>query len=821
MYFRSDERARLLSISDSFAQLSVVHANGDLGFTFTYALKQSEAVKRGTTRVEVSVSSRQVSSPRVIGQRGRADAGELVRSARTAIIDAKSAALQRSRYRITSKQSDITAVINNEVVPQLLAGVPPSSIQSMRANRLTLVPVSSLKKANDPRPVLHRLANVAAVPDVQLAMSASLLEDPRSLMQDMVVRQGVDPSSVASFTPRDEPASRLRAGTLTPTRANETTVDPATRLLNHYVLAGAPAPAGSTQDLIDTDLVQALEPSTIDAVSVDVDVRLSPSQLQLEGANLAQVYVTFDLIAGDTGRPIDSVTKVLNVARHVQLYVTPKVPPIVGIARSEASSRINIEVRQVDRAATGVQIFRKIVNVSSSDAAEYALIGTYDLASSDQSLLVPVDRPVSSPAIYRVIPVGQQSTVGFEYTNVVVRPARYTPIKAAALATHQVDVGIQLELRNLPDAAVAVMFLRWNASQFQRDPLIVNSDAVLIDDTARRAGIVTTVDGSVDRFSTYRYVARMTFNDGIYHDVGPVVVDFVQPAPGAVDTRLTDLTVSHDTAPNVTFTMSTFTVDTDVDAIKRMLEVRGIDTFFSGDVQLQRDQLGDLIAHNVQRVDLSTGQRDDFGVITDRSFDDGALRQNQSIGPLQYGHKYRYEVLPLLRAPETMFDSFTKAVVDPTSKRSYSYSPSKYRHPLALDRGILVSPGGARLRYAKSPMAYGAVGSIASVDVSFDDDSLQIIDASAAQFDRSTSVVSWKVAGNVHRVDHFLVMKQVHGIRSVIGKTHSEFPYGSCQYAHVLSAADAGALSYSVVPVFNDYRVGSAANTNVITIGAA
>jgi hypothetical protein len=166
-----------------------------------------------------------------------------------------------------------------------------------------------------------------------------------------------------------------------------------------------------------------------------------------------------------------------------------------------------------------------------------------------------------------------------------------------------------------------------------------------------------------------------------------------------------------------------------------------------------------------------------------------------------------------------MFETFVKSKVDSITKKSYRYNPAKFQHPLALDRGILVTPQGLKSRFSKAPMSYGAIGSVTSIEVSFEGQPAKVIEPRAAKFDRYLNVVTWKMLGDINQVDHFVIMKDVLGVRTLIGKAHSEFKDGNCQYLHPITSKDTGAISYVVIPVFNNYESGTEAVTDLVVVG--
>lgn len=821
MYFRSQSGTNLLKITDNFAHLSHVNSEGDLVFQFSYKISQSEVIKRNATKVKVSVESRGVAKKSLLGQpqRGSINTKEIVSNLRTAVIDAKSTAEQRTQYQLASRISDVSANINNEILPQLRAGVSPSLIQSLTKPRLTVVPVQQVKQSNDPQPILHLVGLSNIVPDVSTALTASLQENPQALMQDMILRQGIDPSHVLQLTSRSVSEKSSKEGLLTTTKARESQTDPATRLLNlHLFSPSSDVPPRTTNDIVDSDLVQVMSNVTTDDVEVNVSVTIPASRLRLEGAPVTQVFVVFELMNSKTNLALDTVTKVLDLAKYVQVYYTPKEAPQLKAASSDISSRINLEIQQIDPGATEVELYKKSIWVSSPETDSYTLIGKYPLTSKDQSLLIQVDKPINSPVIYRVIPRGRQSTQGFEFSNIAVRPPRYNPVKAVSITAQQVDTGVQVEARQIPSNVIAIQFMRWNLTTFDTSASIVGGDVGFIDESTRQADMVATIDPDVTFDNIYRYSARLIYLDGHTADFGDATIEFIKPSPGEVDTKIVSVQVTHAVTPNVTFSISTTIVDTDLDAVKKMLTNQGLAAYFSTDILTQRDQLKKLIAHQVSRVDLTTGKQENFGVLTTDQFDDNALRKNQAISPLEYGHRYRYVIYPLLRQPETLFDSYRKDAVDAVTKKSYTYSPAKFQHPVTLKRGTIVSSKGVLLRQAKDPMSHGIIGSSTTTEVSFDEDSALITELSAVNFDRYQNIVSWRILGDISQVDHFLVMKQVHGIRTAIGKTHSEFVNGSCQYLHKISKNDIGAVQYVVVPIFNDYRLGTAALTNTLLV---
>lgn len=818
MYFRFERRYNLLQVDDTFARLKQVHQNGDLEFEFNYHISQREAVKRESMVVQVSVSSRTIRRKSITDTvtQSQLNGRQLVDNIRTQVIDAKTSIKQQEEFIVASRKSDISSKINNEILGQLRSST--ASINKLSKPKLKLVSSADVKESNESRPVLHMSAH-RAIDNVHHLLSSSLVLNAQAVMHDMITKQGVDPSHVTEMTHRSITAIDSIGGLLRKSRAPEVNQSSATQLLHHHVFpTDAILHPITTTDVVDSARVHVLMHEINDNVDVPITVIIPSNRRLLDGKDNSHFFVKFELIHGRTGLAIDTVTKPLDVARHVQLYFTPRKPPIVTIAKSEVSSRVNLEIKQLDRGATSVQVFKKNVFNSVTDIEDYTLMGTFNVRHNEQSLLVPVEMPRNSVAIYRVVPVGSLGTIGNEYTNVVIKPPRYRSIKAVALVAQSIETGILVEARKIPPNVVAIEFQVLNKTLFEKTYRNVSGDVIFIDDAAKTADHVTALDSSTVPGHVYEYVARLIYRDGSSERSGNATIEFNQPAPGRVDTRITNLSVSHTPEPTVRFNLLTEIVDTNQDIIKALLNRQDIFEQFKDDVMREREFLKNLIAHNVQRVDLTTGAREDFGVVTVLNFDDELLRKNQSIPPLKLGHKYRYEVTALLRSPESMFETLQKSVTDSITKKPYTFSPSKFMHPIALKRGVLVTTSGLKTRFSKEAMSHGAIGATESIEVSFDESAARVVDASAARFDQSLNVITWKLQGSIDQVDHFLIMKEVHGVRTIVGKAHSEFSYGNCQYLHQISKRDEGSLVYVIVPVFNDYKIGAGIFTNAVIV---
>lgn len=820
MFFRYNRRYNLLDVRDDFAHLQSIYDNGDLEFRFFYLVAPQDALVHEALTVNVSVLAKTIKQKPLLENThtGHIDTRKLVNNVLRQVPNAKSAARQRDEFSVVSRVSDISSKINNETIGQLRAKVPAKNIQQMVKPILKLVQSSDIKELGDVKPILTQIAH-NSIANIDIIHSASIDENPTHLMHDMLVRQGLDPSYITQLTHRSIPSVDTIGGILRPSKAQEVENSSVTKLLNFHLFPPITHDRPAlTSHVKDGEVVHVLqhEPETL--VEVSTTIVIPRHVLRLDGAANFNFFVKFELINGRTGVAVDTVVKSLDISRHTQLHYTPSRAPIVKVSKSDIRSYANLEIKQVDSAAGGIQIYKKNVYRASVDVDDYSLVGTYDLKHNEQPLLVKVDMPQNSVIIYRVVPVGKQGTQGFEYTNVVVKPGRYRQTNSLSLVTQLIDTGIKLEVRNIPKSVVAIELKARNKTTFEKEYRSVGDSIMLIDDNVRSADYFTIVDHEVLQNNIYEYAAKLVYGNGTDDIVGHAITEYIQPLVGKVDTKIDNVVVTYGTEPNVTFNIVTTIIDTHIDVVKNMLQRQDIYDMFKNDVLKEREFIKNLIAHNIQRVNLTTGERSDFGVIDSLSFSDADFRKNQAIGPLKFGQQYRYEVFALLRAPETMFETLSKEKVDLSTKKTYSFSPAKFLHPLALNRGVLMTSQGLRTRYSKEAMSHGVIGAAETVDVSFTNVSAQIVDAAASRFDKFFNVITWKVTGQIDQIDHFIIMKNVHGVRNIIGKAHSEFLYGNCQYLHPISRRDEGSFSYVIVPIFNNYKAGEQAETNLVVV---
>jgi hypothetical protein len=791
MYFRNQNKTNMLTVDDDYARLVRIHPGG-WEFEFLYSVSRAQALRLNALSVSVSVSSRSVTSRHQLANSHVAyrDTRRFITNILTQQSDVSSALKQQEQYVVAARKSDITAHIDNNT----------RAVSS--STKLTLRHVSDIRRSGEVLPVLGHLGHVSLQ---DMALSDLSDHDMSALMYDMIFHMGVDPSIVVDMDDRSVSAASAFDGTLRPLMGTHDAFAPSSLLLNKLIVG-----LGANNIPTDTD-EHSDSSSTVVPLMTSDDVLMIPVRITIPTSLQMSYNVKF---TANTDIVIDTITKQLDVAKHVQLFQTPKVPPIVSIRRSGTTTRVTLMIKQRDAVATSVAIYSRTIFKDTQLRESYVILGTYDASPYAK---VEFDAPVNSIVLYRVVPVGPTGILGSEYTNVVVRPSKFTPFRSVALVAKNEDAGVRLECSSLPHNASAIEFVSRNVSIHESKFSNVGGDIIVIDDSTRRADHMTMLDTSVVTGNIYEYAVRIIYMQGNVEVAGRVVVDFTQPVLGKVDTVVSDVSVQHDIGvPNVTFSISTTTLSNQTDTVRTLMINQGIYELFRDDVAKERTAIQDLVAYNVRRVDTVTGEVGDFGTIIDGKFSDVGLGKNNAVQPLSLGRSYRYDITTQLRVPETMLNELKITRTDVVTHKQYAFSPAKFLHPITLSQGTITSPTGLAFRHAKDPMAYGTIGSVVSIDVSFDDSDPHIVAQVAERLDREFVLLTWHVQGSLEGIDCFIIIKVIDNVRTLIGKTHAFS--ATCQFLHRLSRHDVGELTYVIVPVFNTYKTGVVSTTNTVQV---
>jgi hypothetical protein len=568
------------------------------------------------------------------------------------------------------------------------------------------------------------------------------------------------------------------------------------------------------------------------------EVRISSQAIQ----GLQKLHFLIELY--DTnGNILDIKHRVVDHDAELEEFLTPDYPPHIK-ARPLSIGRNVIYLRQTDKVATEVWLYRKYLNPASSNfAKKYELIRKIRLTRKDRGRRVLDWVNNSSTCVYRAIPIGPRKRVSHAFRNAVARPFRHKSLgkispeeltHVSIFAQTQGDkvvvrvsnipegpVALYVEADNLSSRPAARRFndsLRIVGSVPEHQVQIVNSDTsdLIFDDPAVQHGHI------------YEYRCVLIYPNGneVRSKVTEIHEFFKEVAEEErVVVQLTGLAIQADDIGNasVSFNIEPSFTDTGMETIVGALKAAGTDSSFIDELYADREKLNDLVAFLIQRQDSTSGETETFGVLSSGEFvDDITTRKYTGVSPLEAGRSYRYIVRVLTRSAETLFDTALGSNIDAATAKRYENKISKFMNPSTLRNGTLPSTGqsfGTNPRSklkSQDKFIEGRTGIEAAIEADIPEFKPEINKLSAKKVSTNKTMLYWTISGDQDDIDHFIIMARFQGIKSTVGTTHNISYGGQYYFIDKELSGEPGTIEYSVTPVLSDYTYGTEVNAKDI-----
>lgn len=826
MFVAPRRTSKKITLQDDFASLISIGETGDLEFEVTYRINQTDIIRSGVTKVNVSAYVTRKREFSIFENKHgfRADTGEMIQNILNLPRAYRGVVKANENFVLTSTLSDASAFVNNQLVSYVRS---PAFVRSGNnldrytqayRTRVSVKPVSQFEDdEGDVAPIIQTNRN--NLPDIDFKTTV------RQSMKSVMLKKGIDPGRVVDLSRDRTSASKNSKGVyVPPTRrtgyrwGDDENAD-IVRQTFTQMIPGTTVKVTTSRELTSEKLIPVIDTVPRDQIDIPVRLLLEASKLSTSKGVISKVFVKLDAL-NKCGMIVDSIEKELDIAFHLRLFSTPKIAPEVKFSRYESLSKGTLQIFQMDPLATSVRVYRKFVSHITSELDDYVLVGQFSVAKGKGFATVPIDISRKDTSVYRIIPVSSEGLVGFEFTNLIINPSGGNKIKFrhVSLSSRIVENGVSLEVRELPADAVAFRILRKNKTIFEKDVTTVGDVATYVD-RSKDEQVYSIVDNQTKDGNTYEYVVELIYQNGTTDLSGNVLVEYLPLVENLVDTRIVDLQTSADPIkPDVSFRIESKLTDSNLDAVKSLLERQGLSQFFTGDVQQEREKLKSLIAHQVTRVNLTTGQRENFGVVTTAQFTDSELGKINSVLPLKQGYRYRYEVNTLLRAPETLFENLEKSAIDPFTKKAYTFKPSKFLHPITMKKGNILERSAQLTRYAKDDMSFGNVGDLVATEVAFTQERVVITDVKAFKYDRYHVLLQWTLGGSSKLVENFIIVLEENGMQVPIGKAHAIEQKRQYEFIHSLPIGDVGNYVYKIIPIFSNYSMGPESKSNAVLV---
>mgnify|MGYP003977448887 CR=1 FL=1 len=539
----------------------------------------------------------------------------------------------------------------------------------------------------------------------------------------------------------------------------------------------------------------------------------------------------------------------LNHKEQVDEMLTPDVAPDIsaGIIGNKPNE-VRIRISQNDDIAASVMLLRRKITEDTADPEyQFMEIAQIDVHAETGSAAyidngVTNVHPVSYE--YRAVPVGPTGSEAPECTaSIIVKGVKPIGIAAqkyanpdnnvAMSAVNKYDrVGITVE--SIPDDVVAIRLFR---EDLKSDSFFENSENMYrqvvppgtktgIIEVGKGLSSVYVEDDKVVPDRTYRYkctLRRVREPESEANE--EEVIHYIKPRARTPVLASIDNIQTRDVGARteVGFDLNAEFTDPGLELLGDIFAASGVSGNFIEDIRKNRDQLKDVPAFLITRVDLFTGRATMLGIFAPGEFNDNLELQKKIGAYMIPGRKYRYIAKLSLRPPEAFFkNALTNISVQNKSLLGLSETD---RYEVLAQRfmsGFGATSGLASDTELTNMSEVGLIGQfeIGKTGIELDETittakrKTQVLAAAAIPRKRF-NFVEWKVEGDPFDINFYVVSLNYKGSKGVIGTIPSTRS-STVSFRDKLYFKELGALSYSIMPVYNNMKAGKALETNII-----
>lgn len=806
--------ANIIQVPDDFINLEEITQDGYFVYSVKYRADPVKVIKAKSHKVFISVSNR----PQVkqsVQTFNNADSSALPGKILQKNSVSKDAIRQDTKNQyIFTLISDITKKIPNNQTINLSKGsfTTPQIVQKT----ISVMPalVGDLRKRNLSLPILEQNLNRNILTERNLSTGLVKLAGMQLLFDS-----NRDPAKAAGAkTNTIRSATDAIAGTVSKrTPSNQIPVSPEKTLvgslLNDKKYSG--------QHQIDSQ-------TYVNVISkeqnswVEITEKLYIPIGDMDGPEFFLIFELEDI----TGVKIQILSRSVAHEKFVSMLQIPtEAPDLIAMTIGSLGKTV-LNVRQKDKNATGVSIYRREIKkgIPTIDA-EYDFIGTAPcVAGSDYIKIEDVHASIN-PVIYRVIPINSNGILGADFNSTVVKQQNNITTRKINInrkpyflsLSHEIrNQSIIIEIKDYPIGPCALILKKKNKSIKEQTYSQVGNVAVINEESN---ATITFEDKDVLDGKIYEYIVVLVYPGGTQEiSATNLLLEFNPVISNIMNLNVTEPeTVQNGSNIDIVFTISKNIIQNDTDRIKTFLAEQGLTTEFQDQLLANRDKFQDLFAVQVSRTNLSTGELENFGIIDSQNFSDLKYGSINSAKPLQAGFDYKYNIVAYARNIESISPTLIKTI-DYRTNVSYSFKPAEWRHPLTLNNGTIVTDSSLKRNHSKSMFTFGTVVDSQIVNVSLGNVLPSLTEGKATMFGRDRIFAQWKVQGNVNKIDHFIVILDILGVRTVVGKCHNITNSNYFQFVDELTNNESGELSYIIIPVYFDYSRGPELKTNSVIV---
>ena len=816
---KSKTKPSILSLPESYASLADVTDSYYI-YNVSYTINSVDALKYKAFTVNINIDNilgNQSTKPILVRNN---DNNTIINNIRSQSSLLKAAILSIPDYVLTYK-SDITSRLPNSENSRLLnlaAGINSATLPSKAIRTFTTQNVNTLITAGSNNPLMDINLNISANNDSSITINSQKI---KSQSTTLLYKNGIDPASLIKNT-----------NTIVPTSKTATGIIPKKSFTQNSILknnAAAMNIVASHLSDVKMNLLSGLSKQSSVVVSNNISsqyvtitetVYIPVSKIGKNNFN-----IVFDLMTS-SNRIFQSEKRFVSHGVNLTQLLLTESPSVKQLV-SGTIGRAVFEVKQIDKYARGFFVYRRELNTTLSiKNAKYTQIAKINLLFGQSTFFEDRIATVNK-VLYRFVPFADEDIMSSIFTSCIVSFNSNKIIKKNNINRRPIFVTIDprmnggqitVSISNITEEAIGLRLLKRDLSIYEKKFSIIASSIL----THNTEADLKFNDGNVKPEHSYEYVVDLIFPNGqIARAPTNGIIEYLPITNNIAVTKINNLNItSYESLSDVTFDIEYSISETNFEFIKKLFSEQTLSTEYQEEITLNKSKLTTLLAYKVLRTNLNTGAVENFGIITDKKFSDRKFGLSRSVSNLDSSSEYVYTVITYMRNPETVLPDY-KRIISTTAENipvTYSLTPYKWRQPITLNNGNIVSTRTLQANHSKSELEQGTVVDIRYVPVSVVNILPTIETAQASKIKDNIVYIEWKVVGELEKIDHFIIKLNIHGMTTLIGTSHAISANKSFVFIDSLTNGEKGQLEYTIVPVYYDYAQGKSYKTNTVVI---
>lgn len=718
---------------------------------------------------------------------------------------------------------DLSSYISNNDLQLLKRGILPTKTRQ----KIVTKSVATLQAENANRPVMNYNSNNSSLIN-GYGPNFILPNNVKEQMTDLLYEGKIDPASLWKPT-NTYVSTRKTFGGLKPLRSyvDDRGVQNDSRKLN--IVASQlsnPRNLREQKEIPGEEYIQTVEYETYTQINAGTIINIPRTTI---GKN--NFILRFE-VCDTSGKLYQIAEKTVLHGINVSDFM-PTIPPKVETIGVAKPGKVIFNITQLDPYAVGVLVYRRQINpvdpLMESAYRQVADIPTRLVGGARMGIYTDTRVYSVNNYIYRFVPYTVDGVKSSIFTSIAVKLKRGNILpeeKVARVPSNGVidyqfvTNGIQINIRNYPANVIQLKLYRRNLLTKQK---VFNLLFTKFIDSNNEQGY-SLVDQSVKLYNIYEYRVDVVYKNGTVQTLNNTLkIEYNPVVDSAALCEIQNIqTGVQGGRMNVSFDIEYKLQEQNFELLRRLLKEQNLLAEYQNEVSLNRENIKTFLSYSVLRFNMSTGELENFGIIPSTNFSDAQFGPVKNVKPLNASNTYRYIVTVYTRSPDTLFENLERTVSSEVTgtgttpvTREYTFKPYKWLNPLILRTGNIISKD----KHPEFDLAQGPVVDIKYVNISFNEVQYPIITNIAAnKISPGSIVIEWKVKGSLSKIDHFIVKNNVSGIKNVIGSAHNVSSNGAYKFKYNLLSEEAGSVTFSIIPVYFDYTIGTETVSNTLVI---